>query len=403
MSLKVKIGAAAKPSGAAGKITKIENELNRAFQERDHLARGIVLALLTRQHVLVYGGKGTAKSKLVTALFSALEGKVFATQFGEGITEDFVIGPPNVALLQKEGRIEHNVKGFLPEAEFAYLEELFDANGGLLRGTLLTLLNERKFMRGTQHFDVPLWTAVATTNFYKDNDDKLDAVIDRFLVRIKVTDLQEDSSVETMLCNYVEGVETTFPTITRDELAALHVKMQAVDIELSLIQLYQALLADVAKLSGSSIRLSDRRKCQVLDLMRASAVLAGRTECNDDDLEAARYGVVNVGDDTQDAYFDGALVSAKASYAAMREHSEVDGVVKQSLERIGKVFASNRTDGKKITTAFGNLDMVSKAIEAQINSGKLSSKMMDKFKGYAKTAKELSEEMTKAFEAVNKK
>lgn len=403
----LKVGKPAAPaavkSGVVGKLLEIEAALNKAFQERDHLTRGVILALLTRQHVLVHGGHGTAKSKLVTALFRQIEGNTFVTQFSEGLTEDFVIGPPNVALLQKEGIIEHNTAGMLPEAEFAYLEELFDATGGLLRGTLLTILNERVFLRGAQKLDCPLWSAVATTNFYKVDDPKLAAVLDRFLIRVKVGDIQEDAAVEQMLCNHVEGAELKAPRVTASELRATYAKMQGVDIELSLVQLFMLLLKELAKVSGASVHVSDRRKCLALDLMRAHAVLEGRTECTDDDLDAVRYGLVNVGNEGEETYFEAALVAAKATYEATKQHADVDNVIRKSLAKLRREYEASATNAKKLGELFQHTTMITNTIEKQRQSGKLPAALTNKFEQYAKDAKTLGDEITAAFSKVENK
>lgn len=47
----------------------------------------------------------------------------------------------------REGTVETDVSGMLPEAEIAFLDEIFQGSSAILN-TLLGILNERVFRRG---------------------------------------------------------------------------------------------------------------------------------------------------------------------------------------------------------------------------------------------------------------
>src|SRR5262245_59133317 len=72
----------------------------------------------------------------------------------------------------------------LPEAEFAFLDELFNANSAILNN-LLTVLNERVYRRGAETHRLPLLSTFAASNQLPE-DDALQALFDRFLLRCKV-------------------------------------------------------------------------------------------------------------------------------------------------------------------------------------------------------------------------
>src|SRR5215207_3095091 len=72
----------------------------------------------------------------------------------------------------------------LPEAEFAFLDELFNANSAILNN-LLTVLNERVYRRGAETHRLPLLSAFAASNHLPE-DDALQALFDRFLLRCRV-------------------------------------------------------------------------------------------------------------------------------------------------------------------------------------------------------------------------
>src|SRR5262249_45900647 len=105
------------------------------------------------------------------------------TRFSEP-TELF--GPVDIARL-REGVVATVITGMLPEAEFAFLDELFNANSAILNN-LLTVLNERVYRRGAETHRLPLISAFAASNRLPE-DDALQALFDRFLLRCKVDSL----------------------------------------------------------------------------------------------------------------------------------------------------------------------------------------------------------------------
>src|SRR5205807_9089324 len=75
----------------------------------------------------------------------------------------------------------------LPEAEFVFLDELFNANSAILNN-LLTVLNERVYRRGAETHRLPLVSLFAASNHLPE-DEALQALFDRFLLRCKVEPL----------------------------------------------------------------------------------------------------------------------------------------------------------------------------------------------------------------------
>ncbi len=109
------------------------------FVGRDEVVDLIALAVVAGEHLFLFGPPGTAKSLLVREFAGAVRGRYFEyllTRFSEP-TELF--GPVDLARL-REGVVATVTTGMLPEAEFAFLDELFNANSAILNN-LLTVLN----------------------------------------------------------------------------------------------------------------------------------------------------------------------------------------------------------------------------------------------------------------------
>ena len=150
---------------------------------RQELEYATSLAILTKQHILLVGKPGTAKSLFADRIFGYFDAKVFKTQLSKFSTEETLFGPLNINALKK-GRYEYIYDGTILDSEFSFIDEIFDASDSLLR-TLLGVLNERQFRRGAFKVRTPLWTAIATANYTRYNEIT-EAVIDRFLFQMPV-------------------------------------------------------------------------------------------------------------------------------------------------------------------------------------------------------------------------
>jgi MoxR-like ATPase len=148
-----------------------------------------LLACHAREHVLLVGPPGTGKSLFARQLFGGFEGTTFSAQLSKWSDETVLFGPPNMKIMRERGTLEYATDGTALGANWLFLDEMFDASDVLLR-TLLGILNERVFDRGAFSVDVPLESCVATSNYTRVND-VLDAVLDRFALRVEVPVLDD--------------------------------------------------------------------------------------------------------------------------------------------------------------------------------------------------------------------
>ena len=128
--------------------TEIIEPLKRRFVGRDEVVDLIALAVVAGEHLFLHGPPGTAKSALIRQFAAAVRGRYFEyllTRFSE---PNEVFGPIDLVRL-REGTVATVTTGMLPEAEFVFLDELFNANSAILNN-LLTVLNERVYRRGAE-------------------------------------------------------------------------------------------------------------------------------------------------------------------------------------------------------------------------------------------------------------
>src|SRR5215472_13891865 len=163
--------------------------------ERETLVELIVLAAVAQEHLLVIGPPGTAKSVAVHRVAETIGGRYLEYLLGRFTEPNEIFGPVDLRKL-KEGVIETQISGMLPEAEIAFLDEIFQGSTAILN-TLLGLLNEREFRRGHTRIQCPLRVYVGASNALPE-DESLAAFADRFLVRIFVEPIA-DPMLEQLL------------------------------------------------------------------------------------------------------------------------------------------------------------------------------------------------------------
>ncbi|VTR95017.1 atpase : MoxR-like ATPase OS=Singulisphaera acidiphila (strain ATCC BAA-1392 / DSM 18658 / VKM B-2454 / MOB10) GN=Sinac_2120 PE=4 SV=1: AAA_5 [Gemmata massiliana] len=263
------------------------DRLKARFVGRDEVIDLIALAVVAGEHLFLFGPPGTAKSLLVREFAGAVHCRYFEyllTRFSEP-TELF--GPVDLARL-REGVVATVTTGMLPEAEFAFLDELFNANSAILNN-LLTVLNERVYRRGAETHRLPLLSAFAASNHLPE-DDALQALFDRFLLRCKVDALPRTQLPALLAAGWAierNGKPTAdrSDALTADDLHAMGQFVKDVVLE-PILETY----ADaVEKVRDLGVTLSDRRAVKVLKLVAASAVMCGRATANVSDLWVLRY------------------------------------------------------------------------------------------------------------------
>jgi MoxR-like ATPase len=252
--------------------------------DRDALVELIVLAAVAREHVLIVGPPGTAKSQAVRRLAEQLHGKYFEYLVGRFTEPTDIFGAVDLARL-REGQVEIQTRGMLPEAEIAFLDEVFLGSPAILN-TLLGILNERKFVRGHTRLSCPLRLCVGAANEIPD-EPMLAAFADRFLVRIFVEPLA-DELLEQLLD---EGWRSQSPAVVpQANIAVLDALTK--QAETMNPQAVRPLVAQAVRtLRKSGIALTDRRVVRMQRLITAACALRGASVPNGQDLWPILYAI----------------------------------------------------------------------------------------------------------------
>ncbi len=263
------------------KINAIEAELNEYFVEREEVLHGLALAILSENNILLLGPPGVAKSMVVRAwknhISDANKFEWLLTKFS---SPEEVLGPLSLKALE-EDRYSRITVNKLPEAHFAFLDEIFKCNSGLLN-SLLPVLNERIFHNDGKVVDIPLLTVVGASNEIPDTDDGLDALFDRFLLKFMVRPIQEETNFKQMLMTKAEEPKLM---LTIDEIHKAREMVQDVEINEGMADL---LIKIRRAMAVKGITSTDRSYNTALKILKAEAFLNGRTELVEDDFDVLR-------------------------------------------------------------------------------------------------------------------
>ena len=258
------------------RFIKIFSALNDGLTEREEVLFISLLSALAGQNFFLYGPPGTAKSLISRRLAKVFETKVYFDYLMQRFSapED-VFGPVSLQRLKNDEYVR-NTEGFLPEADVAFLDEIWKSSPAILN-TLLTIINEKVFKNGNVIQRVPLKFLIAASNELPVSNQGLDALYDRFLTRVIVGPVTSLDTFGEMILrgrthdhikldDYLRVSDAEFK-IWQKEMDNVTVSSQVMDV---LLRLREAI--------KDPVYISDRRWQRCVYLIKALAYFSDRTE-----------------------------------------------------------------------------------------------------------------------------
>ncbi len=286
-----------KAEGIINRFNSVGRRLDARYVGRNRAIRLLQVAVLCREHVLLLGPPGTAKTDLVDRFAELIDARKFAyllTRFTEP-TELF--GPLDFDAF-RNSRYQVRTENMLPSAQVAFLDEVFQGSSAILN-SLLTLINERIFHNGPTPMRTPLVTLVGAANEMPD-DPVLRAFADRFLLRAQLAPVAETQlhdllalgwerertalrqPVSTVISEAANGAAPAREQhlVALEDLSGLARCVAEVDLEPVLADYEEV----IRELLAAQVTLSDRRVVRGQKLVAAAAVLRNATKATPKDL-----------------------------------------------------------------------------------------------------------------------
>jgi MoxR-like ATPase len=250
------------------RFAQLSAALNGELLERREEIDCALRALVAGCSFFMVGEPGIAKSLLARRVHAYIsDAEFFDHDMDRFSVPEDVFGPRSLSAM-KEDRWERAVEGTLVTADFAMLDELFEASSALLK-SLLRALNERTFHQGTEIIPMRLTTVFVASNAIP-TDPRLAAIYDRLLIRRQLHRVHDTGNFVTML------------TAIRDEKPDSILSWEDVltaQREATRVVLPDEVLTAVAtirrNLADEDIYPSDRRFVDAMRVVRATAWLDG--------------------------------------------------------------------------------------------------------------------------------
>lgn len=260
-------------------------KLNEGLYEKEKPMRMALLATLAGESVFLLGPPGVAKSMIARRLkYIFREARAFEYLMGKFSTPDEVFGPVSISKLKNEDKYERITARYLPGANIVFLDEIWKASPPI-QNALLTVLNEKIFRNGEQEFRVDLRGLISASNELPLKGEGLEALWDRFLIRMVLGNIEEDSAFEEMLVSRASNdLSQSIPETDRlsdAEYAEWQAGMAAVAVPPHVLGLLSSLRRTLRTRNATAddkLYVSDRRWRKIANLLRACAYLHDRQE-----------------------------------------------------------------------------------------------------------------------------
>ena len=300
------------------RFKQLLGEMNRGIYEKETEISLSLLAALAGESIILLGPPGVAKSMVARQLKTAFkDARSFEYLMSRFSTPDEIFGPVSIQKLKTSDTYERAVEGYLPTADVVFLDEIWKA-GPAIQNTLLTVINEKIFRNGNREMHLPLKLLVAASNELPAKGEGLEALWDRFVIRIESRPIKLEKNFRAMLleaptdflgptdftdstdfsgstgvsghADFVDNADSSDLKITAEEYAEWTEKISKIGVKEEVLDAISAIRKSLRAVNVDeaaerrNIYVSDRRWKNIVRLLRTSAFMQDREEVDICDL-----------------------------------------------------------------------------------------------------------------------
>ena len=266
-------------------IFTLIKKLSEGLYEKEEAISLTLLCALAGKSVFLYGPPGTAKSLIVRRIASAFkDSKYFGQLMNRFTTPEDVFGPVSLSKL-KEDKFERQTEGYLPKADFVFLDEIWKSSPAILN-TLLTIINEKVYRNGSQEEKVPLKALVSASNETPPKGQGLEAMYDRFIMRLFVDTAKDVDNFVKLISDKDVSFDASFDAdlkeeekISTEDWLKFHKDIDDVSVSdeaLDIICSIKYEIDEYNKGNNEAIYISDRRWKNIVYILKAAAFFSER-------------------------------------------------------------------------------------------------------------------------------
>ena len=267
------------------KITELLKRLNDGVIEKEEVIALSLLSSVAGESIFLLGAPGVAKSLVARRLkYAYKDGSSFEYLMNRFSTPDEIFGPVSISQLKDHDKYERIVKNYLPTATVVFLDEIWKA-GPSIQNALLTVLNEKIYRNGEQEIQVPMKALISASNELPSKGEGLEALWDRFLVRLIVDGVKDKQSFNDMISKTLNSYNDTVGEalkITDDEYKKWNKQIDEIEIPENVFNVIHVVRSFIDQHNQreenkqNPIYISDRRWRKIVRLIRTSAFLNDR-------------------------------------------------------------------------------------------------------------------------------
>lgn len=300
------------------RFKQLLGEMNRGIYEKETEISLSLLAALAGESIILLGPPGVAKSMVARQLKTAFrEAQSFEYLMSRFSTPDEIFGPVSIQKLKTSDTYERAVEGYLPTADVVFLDEIWKA-GPAIQNTLLTVINEKIFRNGNREMHLPLKLLVAASNELPAKGEGLEALWDRFVIRIESRPIKLEKNFRAMLleshadflgptdftdstdfsgftgglghADFADNADFSDLKITAEEYAEWTERIDKIGVKIEVLDAISAIRKSLRAVNVDeaaerrNIYVSDRRWKNIVRLLRTSAFMQDREEVDICDL-----------------------------------------------------------------------------------------------------------------------
>ncbi len=300
------------------RFKQLLGEMNRGIYEKETEISLSLLAALAGESIILLGPPGVAKSMVARQLKTAfMDAQSFEYLMSRFSTPDEIFGPVSIQKLKTSDTYERAVEGYLPTADVVFLDEIWKA-GPAIQNTLLTVINEKIFRNGNREMHLPLKLLVAASNELPAKGEGLEALWDRFVIRIESRPIKLEKNFRAMLldshadflgptdftdstdfsgftgglghADFADNADFSDLKITSEEYAEWTERIDKIGVKIEVLDAISAIRKSLRAVNVDeaaerrNIYVSDRRWKNIVRLLRTSAFMQDREEVDICDL-----------------------------------------------------------------------------------------------------------------------